>query len=75
MGRRSGSRSICRRTAERRPVANEPVLRSLGRRPAGQGLVEYGIILGLAALVIVVLLVFFDDQVAAALDWLSSQLP
>ena len=56
-------------------MANEPVTRSLGRRPAGQGLVEYGIILGLTALVIVVLLVFFDDQVAAALDWLSSQLP
>ncbi|MEA2536228.1 MAG: hypothetical protein QOF11_462 [Chloroflexota bacterium] len=42
---------------------------------AGQGLVEYGIILGLAILVIVVLLVFFDDQVAAVLGWLSSQLP
>jgi Flp pilus assembly pilin Flp len=41
----------------------------------GQGLVEYGIILGLAALLIVVLLVFFDDQIAAVLGWLSSQLP
>ena len=41
----------------------------------GQGLVEYGIILGLSALVIVILLVFFDDQVAAVLAWLSDQLP
>lgn len=41
----------------------------------GQGLVEYGIILGLAAVLIVILLVFFDDQVAAVLGWLSSQLP
>ena len=49
-----------------------------GRRdahPTGQGLVEYGIILGLSALVIVILLVFFDDQVAAVLAWLSDQLP
>jgi hypothetical protein len=50
-------------------------MRSLGRMPTGQGLVEYGIILGLSILVVVVLLVFFDDQVAAALDWLSGQLP
>ena len=41
----------------------------------GQGLVEYGIILGLSALLIVILLVFFDDQVAAVLAWLSNQLP
>jgi Flp pilus assembly pilin Flp len=52
-----------------------PGVRSLNRVFSGQGLVEYGIILGLTILVIVVLLVFFDDQVAAALDWLSSQLP
>jgi Flp pilus assembly pilin Flp len=43
--------------------------------PTGQGLVEYGTILGLAALLIVVLLVFFDDQVAGVLAWLSDQLP
>jgi Flp pilus assembly pilin Flp len=43
--------------------------------PHGQGLVEYGIVLALSALVIVVLLVFFDDQVAAVLGWLSNQLP
>ncbi len=50
-------------------------MRSLGRSPVGQGLVEYGIILGLTILVIVVLLVLFDDQVAAVLEWLSNQLP
>ena len=42
---------------------------------AGQGLVEYGVILALSALLIVILLVFFDDQVAAVLAWLSNQLP
>jgi Flp pilus assembly pilin Flp len=41
----------------------------------GQGLVEYGIILGLTALFIVILLVLFDDQVATVLGWLSAQLP
>ena len=56
-------------------MPTQPDARGLSRSPAGQGLVEYGIILGLTILVIVVLLVFFDDQVAAVLDWLSSQLP
>jgi Flp pilus assembly pilin Flp len=46
-----------------------------GSGTLGQGLVEYGIILGLSALVIVILLVFFDDQIAAVLGWLSDQLP
>jgi hypothetical protein len=46
----------------------------LGAGP-GQGVVEYGIILGLSALLILILLVLFDDQVAALLGWLSSQLP
>ena len=49
--------------------------RCAGSHHYGQGLVEYGIVLGLSALVIVILLVFFDDQVAAVLDWLSNQLP
>lgn len=44
-------------------------------REEGQGVVEYGIILGLSALLILILLVLFDDQVAAVLGWLSSQLP
>ena len=56
-------------------MPTRPDLPRLSRWPAGQGLVEYGIILGLTVLVIVVLLVFFDDQVAAALDWLNNQLP
>jgi Flp pilus assembly pilin Flp len=45
------------------------------RASAGQGLVEYGIILGLTAVFVVVLLIMFDDQVAAVLGWLSAQLP
>ena len=36
---------------------------------------EYGIILGLSVLLMAILLVFFDDQVAAVLDWLTNQLP
>ena len=45
------------------------------RSGRGQGVVEYGIILGLSVLLILILLVLFDDQVAALLGWLSSQLP
>jgi hypothetical protein len=41
----------------------------------GQGVVEYGIILGLSVLLMLILLILFDDQVAALLGWLSSQLP
>ncbi len=41
----------------------------------GQGLVEYGIILGLSVLLMAILLIFFDDQVAAVLQWLTNQLP
>jgi Flp pilus assembly pilin Flp len=44
------------------------------RRPAeafGQGLVEYGLILGLGALLAVVILVFFGGTVAAALDFVG----
>jgi hypothetical protein len=37
--------------------------------------VEYGIILGLSVLLMLILLILFDDQVAAVLGWLSSQLP
>jgi hypothetical protein len=37
--------------------------------------VEYGIILGLSVLLMLILLILFDDQVAALLAWLSSQLP
>ena len=45
------------------------------RGGSGQGLVEYGLILGLTVVFVIVLLVFFDDQVAAVLGWLSAQLP
>jgi Flp pilus assembly pilin Flp len=45
------------------------------RGGSGQGLVEYGLILGLTVVFVVVLLVLFDDQVAAVLGWLSAQLP
>jgi Flp pilus assembly pilin Flp len=41
------------------------------RRDAGQGLVEFGLILGLAALVMVVALVFFGDALAVALSLLG----
>ena len=37
----------------------------------GQGLVEYGLILGLAALVTVIALVFFGGALAAALSLLG----
>lgn len=45
------------------------------QRGPGQGLVEYGIIIGLSVLLIAILLIFFDDQVAAVLHWLTNQLP
>lgn len=42
---------------------------------AGQGIVEYGIILGLTALLIFVALVFFGDEIGAIVAWLGSLLP
>jgi Flp pilus assembly pilin Flp len=41
------------------------------RRDLGQGLVEYGLILGLAALVAIIALVFFGGALAAALSLLG----
>ena len=41
---------------------------------AGQGLVEYGLILSLIALVAVVALVFFGDQLAAALELIGDEI-
>jgi Flp pilus assembly pilin Flp len=41
------------------------------RPDRGQGLVEYGLILGLAALVTVIALVFFGGALAAALSLLG----
>ncbi len=42
-----------------------------GRGDAGQGIVEYGLILGLAALVTVISLVFFGGALAVALSLLG----
>ena len=47
----------------------------MNRDEEGQGLVEYGIMIGLSILLIAILLVFFDDQLAAVLHWLTNQLP
>jgi Flp pilus assembly pilin Flp len=44
-------------------------------RGTGQGVVEYGIILGLIALLILIALVFFGDTIGALLAWLGSLLP
>ena len=38
----------------------------------GQGLVEYGLILGGIAIVAIVTLVFFGDVVAHVLDWIGN---
>jgi Flp pilus assembly pilin Flp len=42
---------------------------------AGQGVVEYGIILGLIALLILIALVLFGGTIGALLAWLGSLLP
>lgn len=41
-------------------------------RERGQGLVEYGLILSLTAVVATVILVFFGSQLAQALDLIGS---
>jgi Flp pilus assembly pilin Flp len=43
-------------------------------RSTGQGLVEYGLILSLIVLVAVISLVFFGDQVAAALQLIGDEI-
>ena len=51
-----------------------PVPRGLGGREhgeRGQGVVEYGIILGLSALLALVILVVFGDQVADIVQWIG----
>jgi Flp pilus assembly pilin Flp len=40
--------------------------------PAGQGLIEYGLILGIMAIVCVVSLVFFGDQLSSLLSLIAS---
>jgi Flp pilus assembly pilin Flp len=45
-----------------------------GSRPAGpdgQGLVEYGLILGLSAVLAVAILALFGDQVADVVQWVG----
>lgn len=49
-------------------------MNSVARDP-GQGVVEYGIILGMIALLILIALVFFGDTLGAVLAWLGSLLP
>ncbi len=49
---------------------------AVGRRLArqrGQGLVEYGLILALVAIVCVVSLVFFGDELSSLLSLIASQ--
>ena len=45
------------------------------RPTSGQGLMEYGIILGLIALGTTVGLVCFGDAIGAAVSWVGSLLP
>ena len=54
--------------AEPRPVAAGRVLREWWSEEVGQGLVEYGLILVLSALVAVVVLVFFGGTISAVLE-------
>ena len=51
------------------PVPRGPGGREHGER--GQGVVEYGIILGLSALLALVILVVFGDQVADIVQWIG----
>ncbi len=55
----------------RSPSARRPEPRPAARRPVGQGIVEYALILGLGALLAIVILVFFADAVAAALEFIG----
>lgn len=45
----------------------------LRRASPGQGLVEYGLILALIAIVAAVCLLFFGDQLSALLTFIASQ--
>jgi len=44
-----------------------------GGRALGQGVVEFGLILAIAAIVAVVAIVFFGPQLAAILDLIGAQ--
>jgi Flp pilus assembly pilin Flp len=51
------------------PLRDRPDGRAPGTgRQLGQGIVEYGLILGLSAVVAIVVLVFFSGTVSAALE-------
>jgi Flp pilus assembly pilin Flp len=52
------------------PNARDPFA-GVARMPSGQGLVEYGVILALSALLTVVLLVFFGGTLSAVLQVLG----
>ena len=54
------------------PVAHAPGRANAGQ--AGQGLVEYGLILGLAAMVTVVAFVFFGGALATALSLIGQSI-
>jgi Flp pilus assembly pilin Flp len=45
--------------------------RPLPARDLGQGLVEYGLILGLSAIVAILILTLLGDQVADLVQWLG----
>jgi Flp pilus assembly pilin Flp len=47
------------------------VRRALRPRADGQGIVEYGLILGLSGLLAVAILVLFGDQVADIVQWIG----
>ena len=56
----------------RAATAPRSVRPSAGRGPsAGQGVVEYGLILGLSAVLAVLILVLFGDQVADVVQWIG----
>jgi Flp pilus assembly pilin Flp len=50
-----------------------PPDRCLGAREAGQGIVEYGLILAIMIVVCIAALVFFGDQLAAILGFIASK--
>ncbi len=58
--------------ARRRTCAGSPAGRDGQAGGAGQGLVEYGLIVAGIAVVAVITLVFFGDQVAAVLDLIGN---
>jgi Flp pilus assembly pilin Flp len=60
------SRGIARASRSRRPV------RAGQLSEAGQGLVEYGLILVIMAVVCVISLVFFGDQLSSLLSLIAS---